>query len=98
MSADSFFDNYKAKHQHPLNKLSHSIGIPLILISLPLVFFSLRWALGLFAIGWAFQFIGHVIEGNLPAFFMNPVYLLVGPVWLLRQAAGSAIGLLRHSR
>ena len=33
---ESFVENYKAKHQHPLNKLSHSIGIPLILISLPL--------------------------------------------------------------
>ncbi len=31
--ADSFVDNYKAKHRHPLNKLSHSIGIPMIVVS-----------------------------------------------------------------
>jgi len=30
--SDSFIENYKAKHQHPLNKLTHSIGIPMIVI------------------------------------------------------------------
>lgn len=93
---ESFIENYKAKHQHPLNKLTHSIGIPLIVISLPLFFFHWRWALGLFVVGWILQFIGHAFEGNQPAFFRNPVYLLVGPWWLLRRAA-SAIGLTRTS-
>ena len=92
--ADTFVDNYRAKHRHPLNKLSHSIGIPMIVVSLPLFFFSWRWALGLFVVGWVFQFIGHAIEGNQPAFFGNPLYLLVGPWWLLRRAA-EAIGLLK---
>ena len=50
MSQD-FLANYKAKHQHPLNRLSHSIGIPLIVISLPLFFFNWRWALALVALG-----------------------------------------------
>lgn len=86
---ESFIENYKAKHRHPLNKLSHSIGIPLIVISLPLFFFNWRWALALFIVGWAFQFLGHLIEGNQPAFFRNPLYLLVGPWWLLRRAFGS---------
>lgn len=83
---DSFIENYKAKHQHPLNKLTHAVGIPLIVMSLPLFFFNWRWALGVFVVGWAFQFLGHIIEGNQPAFFRNPVYLLVGPWWLLRRA------------
>ena len=86
---ESFIENYKAKHRHPLNKLSHTIGIPLIVISLPLFFFNWRWALGLFIVGWVFQFLGHLIEGNRPAFFRNPLYLLVGPWWLLRRAFGS---------
>jgi uncharacterized membrane protein YGL010W len=84
---ESFMENYKAKHQHPLNKLTHNIGIPLIVISLPLFFFNWRWALALFVVGWIFQFVGHAIEGNQPAFFRNPVYLLVGPAWVLRRAA-----------
>jgi uncharacterized membrane protein YGL010W len=45
-------------------------------------------------VGWAFQFVGHWIEGNSPAFFRNPVYLLVGPVWLVRRAL-AAVGLIR---
>lgn len=92
--ADSFSENYKAKHRHPLNKLTHSLGIPAILISLPLFFFNWRWALTLFVVGWVFQFIGHLIEGNQPAFFKHPMYLLVGPWWLARRAA-RAIGLAK---
>ena len=34
----------------------------------------------------------HAIEGNQPAFFKNPVYLLVGPLWLVRRV-GSVFGL-----
>ena len=94
--ADSFVENYKSKHRHPLNRLSHTIGIPLIVISLPLFFFNWRWALALFIGGWILQFVGHAIEGNQPAFFRNPVYLLVGPWWLVRRAA-EAVGLLKTS-
>ena len=94
--SESFIENYKAKHQHPLNKLTHSIGIPLIVISLPLFLFDWRWALALFVVGWTLQFIGHAVEGNRPAFFGNPLYLLVGPWWLLRRAA-AAVGLTRTS-
>ena len=84
---ESFMENYRAKHRHPLNKLTHNIGIPMIVVSLPLFFFSWRWALALFVVGWIFQFVGHAIEGNQPAFFRNPVYLLVGPMWVVRRAA-----------
>ena len=94
--SDSLIENYKAKHQHPLNKLTHSLGIPLIGISLPLFFLNWRWALALFLIGWLLQFLGHAIEGNQPAFFKHPLYLLVGPWWLLRRAA-VALGLSKTS-
>jgi len=94
--AATFVENYKAKHRHPLNKLSHSIGIPLILIALPMFFFSWRWALGCFVVGWILQFVGHAIEGNQPAFFSNPLYLLVGPLWLIRRVA-SSLGFVKDS-
>jgi len=90
----SFIEDYKEKHQHPLNRLAHTIGIPMIVISLPLFFFNWRWALALFIVGWILQFAGHAIEGNQPAFFRNPVYLLVGPWWLVRRA-GVALRLLK---
>ncbi|HEY0003715.1 MAG TPA: DUF962 domain-containing protein [Pyrinomonadaceae bacterium] len=92
----SFVEDYKAKHRHPLNRLTHSVGIPMIVVSLPLFFFSWRWALLLFVVGWILQFVGHAIEGNQPAFFRNPVYLLVGPWWLVRRAA-TALGLHKAS-
>lgn len=92
--AESFIESYKAKHRHPVNRLTHSIGIPMIVISLPLLFFSWRWGLALFVVGWILQFLGHIIEGNQPAFFRNPLYLLVGPLWLLRRA-GAALGLVK---
>ena len=90
----SFIEEYKAKHRHPLNKLTHSIGIPMIVVSLPLFFWNWRWALVLFVAGWILQFVGHWIEGNSPAFFRNPVYLLVGPLWLARRAL-AAVGIAR---
>jgi uncharacterized membrane protein YGL010W len=82
---ESFIDNYKAKHRHPVNKLTHTIGIPMIVVSLPLFIFNWRWALLLFVVGWILQFVGHAVEGNQPAFFKNPFYLLVGPWWLVRR-------------
>ena len=91
---ENLLANYKAKHQHPLNRLTHSIGIPLIVISLPLFFFNWRWALAMWVAGWILQFLGHAIEGNKPAYFTNPVYLLIGPLWVLRRA-GSAVGLIK---
>jgi len=66
----------------------------MIVLSLPWFFFNWRWALAIFVAGWIFQFVGHLIEGNQPAFFRNPIYLLVGPWWLVRRAA-RAIGLRR---
>jgi uncharacterized membrane protein YGL010W len=91
---ESFVDNYKAKHQHPVNKLTHSVGIPMIVVSLPLFFVSWRWALGLFISGWILQLVGHAVEGNRPAFFKNPLYLIVGPWWLIRRAV-AAVGLTK---
>ena len=90
----SFIEDYKAKHQHPLNQLSHQIGIPLIIVSLPLFLFNWRWALALFIVGWIFQFVGHAIEGNQPAFFRHPLFLLIGPLWLARRATRAVRSLI----
>ncbi len=43
-------------------------------------------ALGLFAAGWALQFVGHHFEGRRPAFTRNAMHLLVGPLWILDRA------------
>lgn len=46
-------------------------------------------AVGLFVLGWVFQFVGHyVYEKRSPAFFRNVTHLLVGPLWILAKATG----------
>ncbi|MFC0190273.1 Mpo1-like protein [Fictibacillus aquaticus] len=86
MSAQkSFIEKYKEDHQHPINKATHAVGIPMIIVSLPLFFFNWKIALALFIGGWILQFIGHMFEGKKPSFLSNPVYLLVAPVWYAKN-------------
>lgn len=83
-----FLEEYNAKHQHPMNRLTHTFGIPMVAISVPLFFFNWQWALGLFIVGWIFQFVGHIFEGKAPAFFSDPRFLLVGVVWWFKKILG----------
>jgi uncharacterized membrane protein YGL010W len=48
-------------------------------------------AVGLFVLGWVFQFVGHyVYEKKSPAFYRNFAHLLVGPLWILAKVSGRA--------
>lgn len=47
---------------------------------------------GLFVVGWAVQFVGHVFEGKKPAFVDDLVGLLVGPLFVAAEL-GFALGL-----
>ena len=38
-----------------------------------------------FALAW----LGHLIEGNKPAFLTSPVHVFVAPVWLARKIFGT---------
>ena len=49
-------------------------------------------SLGLFALGWVIQFIGHYYEGKKPAFVDDLVGLLVGPLFVTAEV-GFALGL-----
>jgi uncharacterized membrane protein YGL010W len=47
---------------------------------------NLLWlGVGVFAVAWVAQFIGHNVEGKRPSFLTDMVYLLVGPLWTLRK-------------
>jgi uncharacterized membrane protein YGL010W len=87
---------YGRSHEHPFNRLCHTIGIPLIALSLPLFLAALvvpglwRPALALFAVGWGFQFLGHAFEGKPPEFFHDWRFLLVGLRWWLAKIRGRA--------
>ena len=93
-SWDDWIAQYSTSHRHPVNRVCHTIGIPLIVLSLALFvasFFVHRlWpiAAALFIIGWLFQFIGHAFEGKPPEFFSDWRFLLVGTRWWARKIQG----------
>ncbi|MBC7538893.1 MAG: DUF962 domain-containing protein [Bacteriovorax sp.] len=38
----------------------------------------------IFIVAWIFQFIGHKIEGKKPSFLADLVFLLIGPIWVMK--------------
>ena len=77
---------YAKEHTKFGTKLTHMVGIPMIVLSVPTAFVSPPVAGGLFVGGWALQYLGHyVFEKNQPAFHGDPYYLLVGPAWVLAE-------------
>ncbi|WP_026075741.1 DUF962 domain-containing protein [Noviherbaspirillum massiliense] len=48
--------------------------------------------IGLFVIGWIFQFVGHYYEGRKPAFVDDLVGLIIGPLFVVAEA-GFALGM-----
>ena len=95
-SSDQWIAKYARSHQHPVNRLCHTYGIPTILVSVALFaagFFSHRlwwFALSLFVIGWILQFVGHAFEGKPPEFFQDWRFLFVGVRWWWAKINGRA--------
>lgn len=83
--------DYSASHQHPMNKICHKLGIPMIVISLPLMVGGIvslalfQLGLLLFVLGWVLQFIGHAYEKKAPEFFKDWRFLFVGVRWWWTQ-------------
>jgi uncharacterized membrane protein YGL010W len=85
-SLREYIAQYQKEHTKLGTKLTHMVGIPMIVASLPTALVSPPAAGGLFVGGWALQYIGHyVFEGNKPSFYSDPYYLLVGPVWVTAE-------------
>lgn len=57
--------HWLARHRNRTNRLLHTAGIPATLVAVPLAVMG-HWLLagGLFAGGYALQFLGHSVEGN----------------------------------
>ena len=55
----------------------------------------LGWGLGLFVVGWIFQFVGHKYEGRKPAFVDDLVGLLVGPMFVMAELVFALGGMKR---
>jgi uncharacterized membrane protein YGL010W len=88
---EEWIGRYEQSHQHPVNRIFHKFGIPMILVSLPLFLLApvirgfWKVALFFFTIGWVLQFAGHAMEGKPPEFLKDWRYLFVGTRWWLRN-------------
>jgi uncharacterized membrane protein YGL010W len=93
---EQWIAQYSSSHQHPVNRLCHTLGIPTIVLSLGMfvasIFYHRLWiaALSLFAIGWILQFVGHAFEGKPPEFFHDWRFLFVGVGWWWAKINGRA--------
>jgi uncharacterized membrane protein YGL010W len=79
---DEWIEQYGHSHTNAVNRLLHTIGIPMIALSIPLFVVSLFvegfWKVPafLFVVGWIFQFVGHAFEGKPPEFIRDPRFSL----------------------
>jgi uncharacterized membrane protein YGL010W len=95
-SWDEWITQYARSHQHPLNRICHSFGIPLIALSIPLFLVAIavpgfwRIPLAMFLTGWILQFLGHAIEGKPPEFLHDWRFLFVGLRWWVAKMRGRA--------
>lgn len=93
---ETWIAEYSQSHQHPLNRLTHTFGIPMIVLSLVLFGVAVAWhpllwlAAALFVVGWILQFVGHAVEGKPPEFFKDWRFLLVGTRWWVAKMRGKA--------
>ena len=93
---EEWIEQYGHSHTNPVNRVLHTIGIPMIAVSVPLfvvaMFVSGFWKVPavLFVVGWIFQFVGHAFEGKPPEFFKDPRFLFVGLRWWFAKVRGKA--------
>lgn len=103
-SWDEWITEYSRSHQNPVNRVCHTLGIPMIAIAIILFVVAIvcrvvsptAWhvlwpiALALFVVGWIFQFVGHAVEGKPPEFLHDWRFLFVGLRWWFAKLAGRA--------
>jgi uncharacterized membrane protein YGL010W len=81
-SLREYMTEYRDGHRQVGTRVTHMFGIPLIVASLPMLPFNPLLAGGMFAGGWALQFVGHyVFEKNDPKFFGDPLNMIIGVIW-----------------
>jgi uncharacterized membrane protein YGL010W len=86
-SWDDWIREYGRSHEHPVNRVCHTIGIPMIALAVPLAAVAVIWRalwpvpVALFVVGWIFQFVGHAFERKPPEFLKDWRFLFVGLRW-----------------
>lgn len=47
--------------------------------------YPLAISVGIFVVAWIGQFYGHKVEGKKPSFFTDLQFLLIGPLWVIKD-------------
>jgi uncharacterized membrane protein YGL010W len=95
-TSEEWIAQYATSHTHPVNRACHTVGIPMIVVSLLLAVggFGVHalwpWAVALFVVGWIFQLVGHYYEKKPPEFFTDWRFLFVGLRWWFAKVRGRA--------
>ena len=93
-SMEEWVEQYATSHQNPINRFCHTLGIPMIVLSIVLLVASIfvtglwPYGVGLFVLGWIFQFVGHAFEGKPPEFLSDWRFLFVGLRWWFAKIRG----------
>jgi uncharacterized membrane protein YGL010W len=93
---DEWIAEYAESHRHPVNRVCHTVGIPMIALSV--ILFVVGFAVDgvwiaaavAFVVGWVFQFVGHAYERKPPEFLKDWRFLFVGLRWWLAKLRGRA--------
>jgi uncharacterized membrane protein YGL010W len=95
-SWQAWIDEYAQSHRNRVNRACHTVGIPMIALSVLLAPASLVvpsfWTVpaSLFGAGWVFQFVGHAFERKPPEFLKDWRFLFVGLRWWFAKLRGQA--------
>src|SRR5437660_5242023 len=82
------YSHYDGAHNHPVNRALHMLAISVGFSSIIVVWWHWIIALLLVPTAFALAWLGHLVEGNKPAFLSNPVHVLVAPVWMVIKILG----------
>ena len=95
-SWDEWIAQYSTSHQNRINRICHTLGIPMIAVAVlltPALLIHLAWwkvLAALFVFGWLLQFAGHAFEGKPPEFLSDWRFLFVGLRWWFAKIRGRA--------
>jgi uncharacterized membrane protein YGL010W len=93
-SWDEWIAAYAQSHRHPVNRACHTLGIPLIVLSIATALIAVAvprlWLVAVvgFGVGWSLQFVGHAFERKPPEFFKDWRFLFVGVRWWIAKLRG----------
>jgi uncharacterized membrane protein YGL010W len=92
-SLRQYLDEYGDGHRALGTRLTHMVGIPVIVASLPVLPFNPLLAGAMFGGGWLLQVIGHwMFEKNQPLLLDDPLNMLIGVLWAAKEWA-SLVGI-----